>query len=93
MNLQSEFDNMAIVGGDEMTKHIPCCVVRSAPLRKGCDALRHAGPWAAQPDLISDVVNVEPRRAGDPVTYSNRLHTAGASGPDRAAGQMLDCYA
>ena len=76
-----------------MTKQIPCRIVRSTPLRKDCDALRHAGAWAAQPDLISDVVNVEPRRAGDPVTYSNRLHTAGASAPDRAAGQMLDCYA
>jgi hypothetical protein len=76
-----------------MRKQIQCRIVNSAPLIKGCDALRHAGARAAQADLISDVVNVGPRRAGEPATYSNRLHTAGASAPDRAPGQRLDCYA
>jgi hypothetical protein len=86
---------MVTIGGVvKMTKIISCRIVASAPLRKGRAALRQAGAWAAEPDLISDVVvNVEPRRAADPVTYSNQLHTAAASGPDRAAGWMLDCYA
>ena len=32
MNLLSESANMTIIGGDEMTKQIPCRVVRSLPL-------------------------------------------------------------
>lgn len=81
-------------GCDEMIKRISCRVVRSVPLGRSSDALRHARQPNDEHHKIGDVVavNIRARHNGTPVAYTGRLDIAGVSVGDSPIGQILDCY-
>lgn len=81
-------------GCDEMIKRISCRVVRSIPLGKSSDALRHAGQPNNEYHRIGDAaaVNIRARQSSTPVTYTGRSDIAEVSIGDNPIGQILDCY-
>ena len=81
-------------GCDEMIKRISCRVVRSVPLGKSSDALRHAGQPNSEHHKISNAaaVNIHAGHNGTAITYTGRLDIAGVSIVDSPTGQILDCY-
>ncbi|MHC4460076.1 MAG: hypothetical protein ACYS6W_14090 [Planctomycetota bacterium] len=77
-----------------MIKRISCRVVRTVPLGRSSDALRHGGQPGNEQHRIDDAatVNIYASHNGTFVTYTGRLDTAGVSMGDSPMGQILDCY-
>lgn len=76
-----------------MVKRVSCRVVKSAPLGKNTDTLRHTGQANKRYYEVVDAVAAILRRTTNSVTYANHLGTAEVSVGDYQMGLMLDCCA
>jgi len=74
-----------------MVKIISCRVVRSKPLGKSSDTLRHAGRPNHFRHKIGDV-NPQCKSTNDTVIYTRMLEITRVSVDNGLAGQILDCY-
>jgi len=90
-----------------MRKRISCKVIRTIPLSKSSDELRHTSRPNDKPHKISDTAartaktkncvwepcaNVQARHTSNSVTYTDRLDTTRMSIDDSLTAQVLDLY-
>ena len=77
-----------------MIKRISCRVVRSVPLGKSSDALRHVRQPGNEHHKISDAaaVNIHSRHNSTSVAYTRLLDITSVSIDNGLTGQILDCY-
>jgi hypothetical protein len=78
-----------------MVKRIPCRVVRTKPLSKSSEAMRHASSPNNAYNKRGDVVTRPPKSyksASRNLTYTDLVEITRLSIDDGLTGQILDCY-
>lgn len=89
-----------------MRKRIPCKVIRTIPLSKSSDELRHTSRSNVKSRNISDAprtryttkrvwepaANAQVKHSGNSVTYTDRLDITRMSLDDGLTAQILDFY-
>jgi hypothetical protein len=78
-----------------MVKRIPCRVVRTKPLGKSSEAMRHASSLNNAYHKRGDVITRPPKfykSTSRNFTYTDLVELTRASIDDGLTGQILDCY-
>jgi hypothetical protein len=77
-----------------MVKIISCRVVRSKPLGKSSDTLRHASKLNNTHYKTGDIFSGIPqgKYAGNPITYTRLTKITSVSVDNVLTGRILDCY-